>query len=292
MATTYQNGHSDEYFINLVRRTVRDQPAAISENFAADGTLGTLLPGSKPFRLMKPPIIRGSVNIEALGNPVVVYDTDPAAGQVAVNTDTGEMIFLTAPAQGNIKCVYRTSKYSDAEILDALGEGLMALYPDIWQPATDTTLALSATSFEYPLPAQAVDTRTVILKAEVLFPTGFDNWEEVRDWDIVGMSSIKFNHLRMPGSMVRLTYNAPYQSLSDVEPECMHLPVYFAVGRLMANQETERTRSGDLPALTGAAASQPGTSARIADYWLQRFETEKARFARPLPIRGSVVSIR
>jgi hypothetical protein len=56
----------------------------------------------------------------------------------------------------------------------------------------------------------------------------------------------------------------------------------------MADQETQRTRQSDIVALTGEGASQPGTASRMSDFWLQKFETEKHRYARPLPIRGSI----
>src|ERR1700738_4759550 len=106
---------------------LRDQPAVVSQNLPADGTQGANTPGSKPFRLERPPIVRGSVQILVGGPPQTIFYDIPVvsgANQVTVNTDTGELIWGVAPPAGSIATTYLTARYGDQQILDALNEGL------------------------------------------------------------------------------------------------------------------------------------------------------------------------
>jgi len=91
-----------------------------------------------------------------------------------------------------------------------------------------------------------------------------------------------------PGSILRVTYNQPYQALSDVEPQCMWLPVYYATATLLAIQETRRSRQGDLIAVAGEGGSKPGDGSQVAEVWMNKYLAGKAQFAREEPVATTV----
>jgi hypothetical protein len=66
----------------------------------------------------------------------------------------------------------------------------------------------------------------------------------------------------------------------------MHLPVYYAVGRLLADQEAMRSRQDELVPLVGEGGSQSGVAQQTSTYWFSLYEREKQRYARPLPLRS------
>jgi hypothetical protein len=125
-----------------------------------------------------------------------------------------------------------------------------------------------------------------------LQPPGFSAfkfWLEREDWEKIPPQTLQLHQFYPAGSTMRVHYNAPYQQLSDVDPIGMHLPVYYAQHKLMMEQESSRARQDNLAAQTGGDASQPGAAANVAQLWIQAFEREKTRLARPgPPLRASV----
>src|SRR5207302_10902381 len=115
-----QNGNPDSFFIAEVRRILRDQPVWYGESQPTDNTTGALVAGSKPFRLQRAPVIKAGVAITAPGGPYTVDFDDPAgtpaAGHVNIVSDTGEVIFNTAPATGSLAISYQAVRYSDQQI--------------------------------------------------------------------------------------------------------------------------------------------------------------------------------
>lgn len=290
------NGNTDAFFIAEVRRILRDQPVWYGESQPTDGTTGALTAGSKPFRLQRSPIILNSATVTApTGTWVPVYNVTPTAGQVEIVSDTGEVIFPSAPVTGTLAVTYQAVKFSDQQILDALTDGLNMLWPDVWNPSVNTTtIAISPTIYEYALSAVATfgDPRVILRSVEFAPPSGIIRYIKTSLWrqveDTVAPLLV-FSRLPPVASTVRLSYVVPFTTLSQPPTQTMNLPVYFAVARLLLDQETMRSRSDDLPALTGEGAQQYGASINTSQYWMQQFSTQLVRMGMDTPTRMSVV---
>jgi hypothetical protein len=204
---------------------------------------------------------------------------------VAINSDTGEIIFPVAPVVGTLSATYQSIRYSDTQILDALKEGLQAMWPEIWQEQIDTSLTPTPYAYEYTLPTVFNDPRVEILKVEIRDPNVIVvPYRKVFRYTRVSQQILALTDLLYsPAGNIRLHYNAPYGALSDTEPQVMHLPVYFALGRLLADQEAMRSRQDELVPLTGEGGSQSGVAQQTSSYWFALYEREKRRFAREVP---------
>jgi hypothetical protein len=283
--------------IAKVRRMLRDNPTWVPEKYPTDGVTGAITPGSKPFKLQHPPIMLSPLPVvTAPGGPYTVDFDDngdvPAAGHVNIVSDTGEVIFPVAPALGTFAISYKGARFSDQQIKDALLEGMNMLWPEIWNPATDTTtIAVSPTQFEYSLSTLFQDQRCVILEVEYSPPSGFIRYYRTSLWrtlEDVQNPTLIFSELPPISSIIRITYSKTFAQLSEIPDQVAHLPRYYATARLLADQETMRSRSDDLPALTGENANPAGTSLAAAAFWLERFAEQVSKLALDLPARRSV----
>lgn len=297
LASPGQVGGSDAQFIEKVRRAIRDLPAAQSEKYPTDGTTGGPAAGAKPFRLEHQPVTIGSVVLNAPGGPWTVDYNDavlpPPINHVNVNTDTGELSFNTAPAaSGTLAVTYRSTRFTDDQVLDALLEGMNNLWPEIWNPVTDTTSLsiISPIQFEYALNAIFGDQRTIILDLEYSPPPFFQFFRTSMWRQTLDIASPKLIFAKLPpiASIVRLTYTQTFQALASMPPQMQHLAKYYAIGFLMALGETMRTRADDLGALTAENANPPGTSLQAAAWWLQQYDVQLRRFGMTEPTRMTV----
>src|SRR5438105_14704547 len=100
------NGNTNAFFIAECRRILRDQPVWYGESQPTDGASGSLAAGSKPFRTQRAPILTVGAVLTAPGGPYTIdYDVaggTPVAGHVNIVSDTGEIIFPTAPTVGTL----------------------------------------------------------------------------------------------------------------------------------------------------------------------------------------------
>jgi hypothetical protein len=111
-------------------------------------------------------------------------------------------------------------------------------------------------------------------------------WRVLED---IANPTLIFSQLPPIASTVRLTYTQPFQALSEIPGQCMHMPIYFAVAKLLMDQEVMRTRADDIQALApGENASQPGASLSTAAYWMDRFSNDLKKLALDLPARRSI----
>lgn len=292
-------GQPDSYFVSEVRRILRDQPVWFAESQPTDGATGVLNPGSKPFRLQRAPVIQLGVQLSAPGAPVGGYQIDfddsggvPGVGHVNVISDTGEIVFNTAPLVGTLAVTYQAVRYSDVQIRDALYDGLNLLWPEIWKWSTDTSsILVSPTQYEYPLPAVFQDNRCVLRTVEFAPPSGIVRYFKTSLWHQVEdpvNPILVFSRIPPVASTVRLGYVKPLAALSETPVIALNLPVYYAVARLCLDQETMRGRSDDISALTGEGALAPSVALNTADYWLQQFSTQLTRLSLDEPTRRSI----
>jgi hypothetical protein len=289
------NGRQDSWFIAEVRRLMRDEPVWYSESLPTDGVKGTIAAGSQPFRLQRAPVFQDPGNQVILRSTLytIVYDTTPATGQVEIVTETGELIFNGAPASAqNIKIIYRGVRFRDQQILHALRDGMDLLWPELYDYNTSIgDFAFSPTLYEYALPATFRDPRVLLMDVEYAPPSGIIRFFRIGSWRVSpdGQApTLVFNRLYPPGSQCRLSWAQPYESLGQVATNALFLPIYYAVARLLMDQEVMRLRSDDIQALTGEGASQPGLNTSTADYWFGRFEQALQKLSLDLPARRSV----
>jgi hypothetical protein len=212
----------------------------------------------------------------------------PALGSLPgyINSDTGEVTFLYPPnSGGTIQLSYQAARFSDQEITDSLYEGLYLLFPEIWQPQTDISLAFSPTVTEYTLPSIFNDPDVILYNVELQPPSGILISIETGMWRRVGLNTLVMSRGWPSGSIFRLTYNAPYLALSDLETALTPAPAYYAAARLSADMETARSRQNDLIALTGEGGSQTGTGASLVQLWTTLFSNYKNQRKREAPRR-------
>jgi len=287
------NGQPDSFFIAEVRRILRDQPIWYGESLPTDGTSGALAAGSKPFRLQRAPVISTGVTLTAPGGAWIVDYNDspatPAAGHVNIVTDTGEVIFPSAPAVGTLAVTYQATRFSDTQILDALTDGLNLLWPEIWNPSLDTTsILVSPTQYEYALPSVFQDQRAILREVEFAPPSGIIRYFRTSLWRMVediNVPLLVFSRIPPVASTVRLRYARPLATLGEVPSIAQQLPVYYGLARLLLDQETMRGRSDDLPALTGETANPTGSAANTSSYWMQMFHEELTKLSMAEPQR-------
>ncbi len=99
----------------------------------------------------------------------------------------------------------------------------------------------------------------------------------------LGTMQIPWSQQVTPGSNVRITYLAPYLTLSDLEPQVQHLPIWYAKGKLLMDKEVLRSRYDMGPVAQNEQQNPPGTSQNAGIYHMQQFERELDRLARPMP---------
>jgi hypothetical protein len=283
-------GQPDAFFINRVRRALREQAVWFSEPFTTDGTKGAIVAGSSPFRLKRAPVVLNTVAIKLAGvSQTVLYDQPPVGSSVAFISDTGEFYWTAPPATSqSILVTYQAWRYSDQQILDALNDGLQEMWPEIWLPATDTSIIFTPSFTEYTLPSQFNDPRVQIISVEVQPPSGILISLTTGKWDRQGLTNLIMSRGWPAGSILRLTYNAPYSTLGALEGQVAMLPVYYACYKILMDQESMRTRQNDLVALTGEGGNAPEIASATAQLWLDKFNKTKTRLAVPPPNRSTV----
>lgn len=266
-----------------------------------DGARGTISATSQPFRLGGAPIVANpATTVTAPGGPWVVDFDDspdvPATGHVNIKTDTGEIIFPAAPGTGTMAINYQRVRFGDTQVLDALTEGLNMLFPEIWNPNVDTTsIPLSPVQLEYNLPLVFRDQRVTITEVELQPPGGFLRSYRTSQWRVLADTvtpKLIFSSLKPAGQQMigtcRISYSGPFSTLAQVPTIAQYLPVYYAVAKLLMDQEVMRGRSDDLPAQTAENASPAGSALNTASYWMERFYFETSRLNIGEPARRSV----
>lgn len=240
-----------------------------------------------------------TIPVTSNATAATTYAAPPSGGilPALLISDTGELFFPLAPQSGSISISYQTFRFGDQQIVDALYEGLDLLWPDVWTPQPfDTTSVLpSPVQWEYVLPAAYADQRCVIQEVEVRPPSAFIIYTRKSGWRFINDSvapTLIFERPPPPGGVVRITYAIPFQKLADVPTIAQFLPIYYAVSRLLADQEVMRSRADDLPALTAEnAGAEKGGSTQAAAWWLQNmFYPALKKLSLGFPARRAVMS--
>lgn len=294
-------GLPDSTWIAKVRDSLQDYPRWLLEQWpSADGVNGVSGAGAAPLSVQFPKVNGSSVTGDntplvtdaGVGGagpnvpfPVVDYPTAPAAGQVQVNYDTGEMTFQAPPtATHQINVSYQTCKWRDQSILDALSDGLRAMFPVCGKTYTDTSIQLAVAKYDYQLPSWFNDPRSRIINIEVTellnstepFRPAPPGEERIG----LGLLHVPWSQRYGPTAWLRIVGWGPYLRLADLEPQLFNLPIYYALGVLLPKLETKRDRSDTIVPLAGLGGAQATVLMQTGDYWARRFDAALANLAR------------
>jgi hypothetical protein len=288
-------GLPDSTWIAKVRDALEDFPRWLLEQFTADGVNGISSPSAAPVSVQFPKINGSSAtgdNTPQIADlntstffSVVDFPTAPTAGQVQVNYDTGELTFQVAPTNTHsIGVTYQTCKWRDQAILDALNDGLRAMFPVCGKTYTDTSIQIRVNQWDYQLPAWFNDPRSRILQIEVNdlnqptepFKIAPPGEERVG----LGLLHLPWAQRFGPTAILRIVGWGPYLRLADLEPQLFNLPVWAALGVLLPKRETKRIREDTLVPASQLGATQPTLHLQTGDYWERRFQVALANLAR------------
>ena len=281
-------GLPDSQWITDVRDALQDYPEYVIDNWIADGVSGVVGPNSTPVKASRRPINDGSITVRdntAGINYTVITTGTPAAGQVLVNLNTGELTFLTPiPANDTLQISYQLIKWRDYSIMTSLYAGLRALFPRVGKTYTDTSTKIQVNVWDYTLPIWAQDPRSRIYNLEVRDPgITIEPYRQVNG----GFHRVDLTTIHIPRSQaysptanLRIVGWGPYLNLGDLEPQLYHLPLWYALSVLLPKRESFRLRQDTAVPLSQEGGQQPGLLTQTGEYYHTRFEEELDRLSR------------
>jgi hypothetical protein len=77
-----------------------------------------------------------------------------------------------------------------------------------------------------------------------------------------------------PTARLRVSGWGPYLALGDLEPHLFALPTWYALGTLLAAQESKRIREDTMVPLAQIGAQQPSLLLQTGDYFIRKFDAE------------------
>jgi len=276
-------GIGDQIFLAQLRSDLRDLPIFTKQQLSADGV-------QLVYRAQQFPIYDGdaygaglsifSVYGGASGTTFQAlkgaFSDLTALNQVFIDFETGFMYWAVAPPAGsnNVILNCRKVRWTDRQMLFALYSGLRALFPKVFKWYTDTSITMQTNVYEYNLPQRFWDPRVRITMVEVQeIPSTTERFRIVRSWRRVGNTvlQIPISQRFSPGSVARITYKGPVESLSDLDQQSQELPILYAKWQLLSNVEGPRARMDSAPQVQAENANQPNVSMQAALQYLQQF---------------------
>jgi hypothetical protein len=289
-------GLPDSVWITKVRDALRDYPKYTTEAVTGDGTNGAVGFTGAPLTVAKPPInivgdiLAGTSSLvirDATASQVYTVITSgvPGPTQVLVNHDTGEIQWATAPTAGHIiQYGYQFCRWTDQSIINALYDGLHAMFPRVGKTYTDIEIPIQVNVWDYALPVWFQDPRSRLLSLEIADPyIPTEPWKPAPP----GIRRIGLTTLHLPWAQgysptarLRISGWGPYLTLGDLEPQLHDLPIWSALGTLLPKQETKRIREDTMVPLAQTGGQTPGQQLQTGDYFTRRFEAAMAILAR------------
>ena len=286
-------GNTDLQFINRVRDGLNDYPNPLIETWTADGVNGTLGFGSVPLRVGFPPIFGALADSNqpiirdttTATNYTVIESGTPTATQILVNYDIGTLQFGAVPAANDVIAFgYQSVKWRDTTIVDALYDGLRAIFPAAGKTYVDLSINIAVNTWDYSLPAYFADPRSKIISVEIADP--YIPTQPFKPApggvDRIGLQTLHLPWAQRfsPVARLRITGWGPYLRLGDLEPQLEQLPIWYALGVLLTKKEAKRIREDTLIPLVGIGGVQPGQHVQTGDYYQRRFEAALHALAR------------
>lgn len=279
-------GLDDASFVTILRDDMDDPPLPNVETFPSQSVV--------PFiRLNKIPAYDADDFLTVI-NTGTGKSLTPVSSRLAITGDTqfylepetGYVYFNSLAATSPIQVAHYTVRWTNRRMLNALYAGLKAMFPRVWQRKNPYVFQVAVNQWEYSLPNDFLDPRTSIYRVEWQeIPSGTERYHRGNSWFPVGLNSIHipWSQSISPGANVRVSYAAPYQSLSELEPQLQHLPLWYAKGKLLMDKEVLRSRYDMGPVSQNEQQYPPGTSQNAGIYHMQQFERELDRLQRPMP---------
>ncbi len=283
-------GLPDQVWIDSVRDMLGDYPQSFNDQFSGDGVNGAFGAGGTPIKVSKPRIYDGKsssggpsvyVKVGGVDQPVVAANP-PAANQVFVNYNTGEITFGTVPpvAVNNVLIGFLWSRWSDQSILEALYSGLREMFPIVGKIYVDASINIAVNKWEYQLPAWAQDPRSKILKVEVQ-STGVmtEPFRPLRVYTRLGLDllTVPQSQIYSPTAKLRVSGWGPYISLGDLEPQLQVLPQYYAIATLAAGREMADKRRDNATPVSQEGAHPQLEYLQVARHYRNLFDTALER---------------
>jgi hypothetical protein len=273
-------GVGDQIFLAQLRSDLKDLPIFAKQQLSADGS--TLAYQAQKFPIYdgdaygaQPSLFSITVN-GVLQSLKGAYSDLSAANQVWVDYETGWIYWNIAPQSGanNVILNSRRCRWTDRQMLFALYSGLRALFPKVFKWYTDTSITMQTNIWEYSLPQRFYDPRVKVTMVEIQeIPSTTERFRVVNGWRRVGNTvlQVPISQRFSPGSVCRVTYKGPVESLSDLDVMSQELPILYAKWQLLSNVEGPRARMDSAPQVQAENANQPGTSMNAALQYLQQF---------------------
>jgi hypothetical protein len=190
--------------------------------------------------------------------------------------------------------------YYANEILDAVNEAIMAMFPAVYKPVVDTTSTALANQYSYSIPSMPGYTNypiPYIYRVETLVPGDYrfrssSRWEVVRgastSTSTVGTlnsslsPAIRFRGLPYTGSTLAVYGFGPFPPLSGINdtldplfpPGAEYLIPIYAAGSLLMSGEAARVRISSEAVDDREQANRAGSSSNIGLQLLNRFRNE------------------
>ena len=212
MATLYSD------FITQCRRELRDFDMLANDKFSGDAT--TFL-----FPLTHRNVKASSYTVY-IGGVLKTETTD-----YAIDKDTGYLTFVSAPASGtdNVQVVYRYTKLSDQEYLDAINDGIDRWRWKFFKEAIDsTTITTVKNQYDYDLSALTGILKPIFFwfssnssPANWSAVSSFTNWQYFQNQGLLQVNPsfdtdglpLKIRYLKLP------TKGTSVSSTLDLNPE-------------------------------------------------------------------------
>lgn len=247
IVTGQEAGISDEVFVARLRELLQDTPKPADEQATGTGT-------ALRVRMQTVPINDDAMFSVVADNvtQAVVQTYNPAvgvpAGSVYVDFNTGLLIFGTPPSAttNNITVSKNSVKWRDSVLLETLKDGMREMSHRYFRVDTDSTLTTAVNVWDYTLPAIFFDPNVRLVDVAIRsIPYATERFRPISGWERIGLDTLRLPRSQAypPGSSVQLTFEAPYTSLSQMEPKAQMLPLWYAAGTLMMFGEQKRVRT-------------------------------------------------
>jgi hypothetical protein len=282
-----ETGLPESSWVTMVRDKLHDWPEPVSNTWTADGVNGLFSAGATPVYLSKKPVYdsAGSISVGVGG---VNYPLDtlnpPAAGKVFIDYNAALVYFASPPTVGAAVTVgYQWVRWTDQTILEALVAGMRELFPIIGKNYVDTSIRLQANKWDYLLPAWSADPRSRVLSVEVRDPDVLTQpYQPVYSWEINGDGTIMIPHSQRfsPVAGLRITGWGPYLFLGDMEPQLQRLPLWYAIGALIADRTAGDQRNDTLVPQAQEGRSPTLDQLNVGKHYMNLFEASLLRMQR------------
>jgi hypothetical protein len=291
-----ETGLADSQWITDLRDQIKDYPQPQKDTITADGTNGIFTATAQPYILSRKPISDNAADISVSVAGViqtVLFSGTPAAGQVLVNADTGELTFSAAPAaSGLISVAYRQVRWRDQTLGQRLYAGMRQMFPKVGKTHSDITIPIQVNVWDYTLPEFMADPRSKLLNVEVADPfIPTEPFKPLRNWERINNTTLHLPDSQRwsPAAQLRITVWGPYLRLGDLEPQLYWLPIWYAAGALLAGEEVKRIRSDMAVPLQQEGARPPLTQVQTAAFFMNLFRTELDGLKRTPTVRRRLV---